>query len=225
MDYRNADGSPAQMCGNGTRVFAAYLASTGSSTCPTGPPSGSAPGPARRPCTAAAQTSSRTWGPGSCRAARTPSAVAATPRSRCSGCRSPRPDRRCRRCPSTSATRTPSCAAGGDELAAADLRSAPGVVPLPPEGVERRTRRAAARRHRPGRAPGDARARAGVGETRSCGTGRGRGGDRGARVGRRRGAVGVDGRRPRRSLQVTLPEDTLTEGVSALLAGPAVLGW
>lgn len=25
MDYRNADGSPAQMCGNGTRVFAAYL--------------------------------------------------------------------------------------------------------------------------------------------------------------------------------------------------------
>ena len=25
MDYRNADGSIAQMCGNGTRVFAAYL--------------------------------------------------------------------------------------------------------------------------------------------------------------------------------------------------------
>ena len=25
MDYRNADGSLAQMCGNGTRVFAAYL--------------------------------------------------------------------------------------------------------------------------------------------------------------------------------------------------------
>nr|WP_040561840.1 diaminopimelate epimerase [Kineosphaera limosa] len=25
MDYRNADGSAAQMCGNGTRVFAAYL--------------------------------------------------------------------------------------------------------------------------------------------------------------------------------------------------------
>lgn len=25
MDYHNADGSPAQMCGNGTRVFAAYL--------------------------------------------------------------------------------------------------------------------------------------------------------------------------------------------------------
>lgn len=29
MDYRNADGSKAEMCGNGTRVFARYLADTG----------------------------------------------------------------------------------------------------------------------------------------------------------------------------------------------------
>jgi diaminopimelate epimerase len=29
MDYRNADGSVAQMCGNGIRVFARYLASAG----------------------------------------------------------------------------------------------------------------------------------------------------------------------------------------------------
>ncbi|MFI9510265.1 diaminopimelate epimerase [Nocardia sp. NPDC052566] len=29
MDYRNADGSIAEMCGNGTRVFAHYLAATG----------------------------------------------------------------------------------------------------------------------------------------------------------------------------------------------------
>lgn len=29
MDYRNADGSRAQMCGNGTRVFAAYLTREG----------------------------------------------------------------------------------------------------------------------------------------------------------------------------------------------------
>ena len=29
MDYRNADGSIAEMCGNGVRVFAEYLASTG----------------------------------------------------------------------------------------------------------------------------------------------------------------------------------------------------
>ncbi|MCW3494041.1 diaminopimelate epimerase [Microbacterium sp. SSM24] len=29
MDYRNADGSPAEMCGNGIRVFARYLAEVG----------------------------------------------------------------------------------------------------------------------------------------------------------------------------------------------------
>ncbi|MDF2920139.1 MAG: diaminopimelate epimerase, partial [Microbacterium sp.] len=29
MDYRNADGSKAEMCGNGTRVFARYLADAG----------------------------------------------------------------------------------------------------------------------------------------------------------------------------------------------------
>ncbi|MDU0365780.1 diaminopimelate epimerase [Microbacterium sp. KSW4-17] len=29
MDYRNADGSAAEMCGNGTRVFARYLTDTG----------------------------------------------------------------------------------------------------------------------------------------------------------------------------------------------------
>jgi len=29
MDYRNADGSKAEMCGNGTRVFARYLSDTG----------------------------------------------------------------------------------------------------------------------------------------------------------------------------------------------------
>src|SRR2546423_8675237 len=29
MDYRNADGSVAEMCGNGVRVFARYLTDTG----------------------------------------------------------------------------------------------------------------------------------------------------------------------------------------------------
>jgi diaminopimelate epimerase len=32
MDYRNADGSAAEMCGNGTRVFARYLVDTGLAT-------------------------------------------------------------------------------------------------------------------------------------------------------------------------------------------------
>jgi diaminopimelate epimerase len=33
MDYRNADGSVAQMCGNGVRVFAHYLRASGLETC------------------------------------------------------------------------------------------------------------------------------------------------------------------------------------------------
>src|SRR4051812_43375888 len=32
MDYRNADGSIAEMCGNGTRVFAQYLRESGADT-------------------------------------------------------------------------------------------------------------------------------------------------------------------------------------------------
>ena len=34
MDYRNSDGSPAEMCGNGIRVFARYLADHGLATRP-----------------------------------------------------------------------------------------------------------------------------------------------------------------------------------------------
>jgi hypothetical protein len=66
MDYRNADGSVAEMCGNGTRVFAAYLRREGLETSrdfaiatraglktgahtPTGMPSTSAPGASRSP--------------------------------------------------------------------------------------------------------------------------------------------------------------------------------
>lgn len=33
MDYRNADGSVAQMCGNGVRVFAHYLRASGLESC------------------------------------------------------------------------------------------------------------------------------------------------------------------------------------------------
>ena len=40
MDYRNADGSPAEMCGNGIRVFARYLSTRGWSS---GAPFGSGP--------------------------------------------------------------------------------------------------------------------------------------------------------------------------------------
>ena len=37
MDYRNADGSKAEMCGNGIRVFARYLDETGLATLDGGP--------------------------------------------------------------------------------------------------------------------------------------------------------------------------------------------
>ncbi|WP_296195561.1 diaminopimelate epimerase [uncultured Microbacterium sp.] len=37
MDYRNADGSAAEMCGNGIRVFARYLADTGLADIDAGP--------------------------------------------------------------------------------------------------------------------------------------------------------------------------------------------
>lgn len=36
MDYRNADGSVAEMCGNGIRVFAEYLTTTGLAALPAG---------------------------------------------------------------------------------------------------------------------------------------------------------------------------------------------
>ncbi|HWI29928.1 MAG TPA: diaminopimelate epimerase [Microbacterium sp.] len=36
MDYRNADGSKAEMCGNGIRVFAKYVLETGLATLPSG---------------------------------------------------------------------------------------------------------------------------------------------------------------------------------------------
>ena len=37
MDYRNADGSAAEMCGNGIRVYAKYLVETGRATIDDGP--------------------------------------------------------------------------------------------------------------------------------------------------------------------------------------------
>ena len=42
MDYRNADGSIAEMCGNGVRVFARYLVDSG-----LAPPASSRSSPAR----------------------------------------------------------------------------------------------------------------------------------------------------------------------------------
>jgi diaminopimelate epimerase len=112
----------------------------------------------------------------------------------------------------------------GGELAAADLRTAPVVVPVPPEGTNvelvvpmhdatARIGHLAMRVHERG-----------VGETRSCGTGvvaaviaaRVWGGAEAPAA----WTVDVPGGR----LRVTLPQGTPLAGASAELAGPAVLG-
>src|SRR4051794_41312241 len=54
MDYRNADGSIAQMCGNGVRVFAHYLRTSGLESrdqpaLPSPPPPPPTPPPQRHP--------------------------------------------------------------------------------------------------------------------------------------------------------------------------------
>ena len=164
MDYRNADGALAEMCGNGVRVFAAYLRREGA---------GRAAGSDRSPSPPAPACSRRSGSIDDGYRGR-PRSVAARRRARCATRRlrrhgAPRPACRSRRC-RIDLGNPHVVVALPDEHRARGRRPrhrAPLVDPEPPHGTNVELVRAA-------RGPGHIRMRVherGVGETRSCGTG------------------------------------------------------
>jgi diaminopimelate epimerase len=224
MDYRNADGSTAQMCGNGTRVFAAYLERAGLARFGGNPVAiGTRAGVkhVRREGDLFV-TDLGPWvvvGGAEAAAAGSDSSVeiAAVPLTAPG---TPLPGLSVNLGNPHTVVALPDT----DQLAAADLRAFPVVTPTPVEGTNvevvvplhdatARVGHLAMRVHERG-----------VGETRSCGTGvvaavvaaRVWGGDGAPDVWN----VDVLGGR----LNVTLPAETRLRGESAELAGPAVLG-
>ena len=170
MDYRNADGSVAEMCGNGLRVFVAFLADRGLVDLPDGGEvvvgtRGGALRVRRDGGTLAADLG--TWVlPGGAEALAAgydvTVAVAGLPDLR-PGLRVAVPN-----------PHTVVALAGLDELAAADLTRSPLVEPAPPEGTNVELVVPLGEETVGGTTVGVVRMRVherGVGETRSCGTG------------------------------------------------------
>jgi diaminopimelate epimerase len=227
MDYRNGDGSVAEMCGNGIRVFVRYLEHLGLVDLPDGGvlPVGTRAGllSVRREGDLLAADLGAWKVAGGEAAARAGSDAEVEVR----GIEAEGHDGR----PVTVVLPGLSIDVGNphtvvalgstDLLAAADLTRAPLVEPLPPHGTNVEV---TVPLHEPGSSTGHLRMRVherGVGETRSCGTGaaaavlatRAWAGPGAPRV----WTVDVPGGR----LRVSVPADDVLAGTSVQLAGPA----
>jgi len=170
MDYRNADGSLAEMCGNGVRVFAAFLERLGLADLSAG---GIAVGTragvrrVRREPNGWYAADLGVWSlPGGAAAA----AEGADAEVTVTGL----PVARAALRVDVGNPHTVVALADEDELAAADLRTAPAVLPAPQSGTNVELVVPLGEREVEGRPMGRLRMRVferGVGETRSCGTG------------------------------------------------------
>ena len=227
MDYRNADGSVAEMCGNGIRVFVRYLEHLGLVDLPDGGvlPVGTRAGllSVRKDGDLLAADLGAWKVIGGEDAVRAGSDATVEVR----GIEAEGPDGR----PATVVLPGLSIDVGNphtvvalgttDLLGTADLSRAPIVEPVPPAGTNVEI---TVPLHEPGSATGHLRMRVherGVGETRSCGTGaaaavlatRAWAGPAAPRV----WTVDVPGGR----LRVTVPADDVLAGTAVELAGPA----
>ena len=169
MDYRNCDGSVAEMCGNGVRVFAALLERLGLG------PTGSVLAVGTRAGVRYVRREPNGWyavdmGPWCLTGGPDAAAAGADALVAVAGLDVPRPALRVE----VGNPHVVLALADTDELAGADLTRAPEVRPAPPHGTNVELVVPLGEQTTDGAAVGRLRMRVyerGVGETRSCGTG------------------------------------------------------